>query len=105
MKSRGLALVVLIFASFLDLMDATVVNVALPSIQAHLRASSAALEWIVGGYTLAFALVLITGGRLGDIYGRQRLFLCGVGGFTATSLAAALAANADMLVISRLLQG
>lgn len=102
---RGLAMVVLIFASFMDLMDATVVNVALPAIDTHLHASPAQLEWIVGGYTLTFAVLLITGGRLGDIYGRQRLFLVGVGGFTLASLVAALAPDAAVLVGARLAQG
>jgi MFS family permease len=70
--NRGLAMSVLIFASFMDLLDATIVNVALPSIQADLGATGAQLEWVVGGYLLAFAVLIITGGRLGDIFGRQR---------------------------------
>ena len=81
--NRGLAMGVLIFASFMDLLDATIVNVALPSIQADLGATGAQLEWVVGGYLLAFAVLMITGGRLGDIFGRQRMFVIGVVGFTA----------------------
>ncbi len=62
---------VLIFASFMDLMDATIVNVALPSIRTDLDATGAQLEWVVGGYLLAFAVLMITGGRLGDMLGRR----------------------------------
>lgn len=102
---RGLAMLVLVFASFMDLMDATVVNVALPSIDMTLQATPAQLEWIVGGYSLTFAVLLITGGRLGDIYGRQRLFLVGVAGFTGASLVAATAPSAGVLVAARLVQG
>src|SRR4051812_50212400 len=69
---RGLAMSVLIFASFMDLLDATIVNVALPSIQTDLDASGSQLEWVVGGYLLAFAVLMITGGRLGGIAGRRR---------------------------------
>jgi EmrB/QacA subfamily drug resistance transporter len=78
---------------------------ALPSIQQDLHAGYAALQWVAAGYTLAFALVLITAGRLGDILGRKRLFLVGVAGFTAASLACAVAQSPAMLVASRVLQG
>ena len=70
-EKRGLAMGVLIFASFMDLLDATIVNVALPSIRSDLDASGAQLEWVVGGYLLAFAVLMITGGRLGDMFGRR----------------------------------
>jgi EmrB/QacA subfamily drug resistance transporter len=96
---------VLIFASFMDLLDTTIVNVALPSIGTDLDASPAHLEWIVGGYTLAFAVVLITGGRLGDIIGRKTMFLVGVAGFTAASLAASVAQDGNVLVGARIVQG
>ncbi len=66
MKFRWLAVVVLLVASFMDLLDTTIVNVALPSIQEDLDASSAQLVWMVSGYVLSFAVLLITGGRLGD---------------------------------------
>jgi len=105
MKHRNLAMFVLIFASFMDLLDVTIVNVALPSMRTSLDASAAHLEWIVSGYMLAFAVVLITGGRLGDIAGRRTVFLVGVTGFTAASLAASLATNGDMLVATRVVQG
>ena len=89
----------------MDLLDTTIVNVALPAIQESLDASTAQLEWIVSGYVLSFAVVLITAGRLGDIFGRKRLFLVGVSGFTLASASCAGAISGDMLVVSRLLQG
>jgi EmrB/QacA subfamily drug resistance transporter len=89
----------------MDLLDTTIVNVALPAIQEDLHASAAQLEWIVSGYVLAFATVLITMGRLGDLYGRKRIFLIGVVGFTLASALAAFAPTADVLVISRFVQG
>src|SRR4051794_41985120 len=71
------------FALFMIMLDNTVVNVALPSIQRSLHASLSGLEWTVNAYTLSFAVLLVTGGRLGDIFGRRRMFLFGVGGFAA----------------------
>ena len=102
---RGLAMGVLIFASFMDLMDATIVNVALPSIRADLGATGAQLEWVVGGYLLAFAVLMITGGRLGDIVGRRRVFVLGVLGFTAGSALACLAPTIGVLLAARVVQG
>ncbi|MGA9747315.1 MAG: DHA2 family efflux MFS transporter permease subunit [Nocardioides sp.] len=96
---------VLLFASFMDLMDATIVNVALPSVQTGLSADASQLEWVVSGYLLAFAALLITGGRLGDIWGRRRVFLVGVVGFTLASLLAGLAGSATELVAFRVAQG
>lgn len=104
-KFRWLAVVVLLVASFMDLLDTTIVNVALPSIQEDLGASSAQLVWIVSGYVLSFAVLLITGGRLGDRYGRKTIFNVGVFGFTLASIGCAFAQTADGLVISRLVQG
>ena len=104
-RARTIAVTVLFLATFMDLLDTTIVNVALPSIQTDLEASSSQLEWIVSGYVLAFAVVLITTGRLGDIYGRKRVFLIGVAGFTLASATAGVAPTADVLVISRLVQG
>jgi MFS family permease len=74
-----LALVVVLVAGFMDLLDVTIVNVAIPTILKDLDAAYAQIEWIVAGYVLGFAAVLITGGRLGDIFGRKRLFLAGLG--------------------------
>ena len=105
MRFRKLAVVVLLFASFMDLLDTTIVNVALPSIEEDLSATSAQLEWIVSGYILSFAVLIITGGRLGDIFGRKRLFLIGVAGFTLASASCAAATSGEMLVVSRLVQG
>lgn len=105
MKFRWIAVVVLLIASFMDLLDTTIVNVALPSIQEDLDASSSQLVWIVSGYVLSFAVLLITGGRLGDRYGRKNIFNLGVFGFTLASIGCAFAQTADLLVISRLIQG
>jgi EmrB/QacA subfamily drug resistance transporter len=102
---RWLALTVVLAAGFMDLLDVTIVNVAVPSILRDLRAAYTQIEWIVAGYVLGFAAVLITGGRLGDIFGRKRLFLVGVGGFTIASALCGLAQNPAMLIGARFLQG
>jgi EmrB/QacA subfamily drug resistance transporter len=93
------------FALFMVMLDNTVVNVALPSIQRDLDAHISELEWIVNGYTLTFAVLIATGGRLGDIFGRRRMFLTGVIIFALTSATAGLAQNAEMLIASRAVQG
>jgi EmrB/QacA subfamily drug resistance transporter len=105
MKFRWLAVSVLLVASFMDLLDTTIVNVALPSIQEELNATSSQLVWIVSGYVLSFAVLLITSGRLGDRYGRKTIFIIGVLGFTLASIGCAFAPTADALVISRIVQG
>ena len=102
---RALATGILIFAAFMDLVDVTIVNVALPAIREDLHATPAHLEWVLSGHTLTFAVLLITGGRLGDNVGRRTMFLLGVGGFTAASLAACLAGSGDLLVAARVAQG
>lgn len=102
---RGAALGVLIFASFMDLLDTTIAQVALPTIGAELRATPAQLEWTLSGYLLAFAVLLVTGGRLGDRFGRRTVFLVGVSGFTLASAAASAAWSGDALVAARVLQG
>src|SRR6187200_1810591 len=102
---RGLATGILIVAAFMDLVDVTIVNVALPSIRTDLHATSAHLEWVLSGYTLAFAVLLITGGRLGDNLGRRTMFLVGVAGFTAASLGACLAGTGETLLLFRVVQG
>ncbi len=89
----------------MDLVDVTIVNIAIPSIQQETGASVAAIQWITAGYALAFAAGLITGGRLGDIYGRKRLFLIGIGGFTLASALCGFAGGPEMLVAARILQG
>jgi EmrB/QacA subfamily drug resistance transporter len=93
------------FALFMIMLDNTVVNVALPTIQKDLGASISGLEWTINGYTLSFAVLLATGGRLGDIFGRRRMFLFGVVIFALSSATAGFAPDATALVISRVVQG
>jgi EmrB/QacA subfamily drug resistance transporter len=93
------------FALFMIMLDNTVVNVALPSIQRDLGASISGLEWTINGYTLSFAVLLATGGRLGDIFGRRRMFLFGVVVFALSSATAGLAQSSTDLVVSRVVQG
>ncbi len=104
-RARTIALWVILLAFFMDILDTTIVNVAIPSIQANLGASYSSIQWIVAGYSLTFALFLITGGRLGDIYGYRTLFILGMAGFTVASLLSGLASTTAMLIASRLLQG
>src|SRR5437016_7761505 len=84
-NSRWWTLGAMCFALFMVMLDNTVVNVALPSIQRSLHASLSSLEWTVNAYTLTFAVLMVTGGRLGDIFGRRRAFLSGVVLFAASS--------------------
>jgi EmrB/QacA subfamily drug resistance transporter len=98
-------LVVVCFAQFMVILDATIVNVALPSIQRDLHFSAADLQWVINGYTLAFGGFLLLGGRAGDLVGRRRIFLAGVLVFSAASLLNALSTSAEMLVAARALQG
>jgi EmrB/QacA subfamily drug resistance transporter len=102
---RWAAFAVLLIAGFMDILDGTIVFVALPSMAADLGASFETMEWVIAGYTLAFAVTLITGGRLGDIYGRKRVFLIGVTGFVVASVAAGLAPTVEALIVSRVAQG
>jgi EmrB/QacA subfamily drug resistance transporter len=98
-------LVLVCLAQFMVILDATVVNVALPSIQHDLGLSEANLQWIVNAYTLLFGGFLLLGGRAGDLLGRKRLFLAGVVVFTVASLLDGLSASSGMLIGSRALQG
>lgn len=102
---RWLILTVVLIAEVMDLLDGTIVNVAAPTIRGDLGASSTALQWIVGGYPLAIAVGLITGGRLGDLFGRKRMFLLGCLGFTIASALCAAAPSTGALIAARLLQG
>ncbi|MET0265087.1 MAG: MFS transporter [Duganella sp.] len=104
-RRRQLALVAVALAFVMDLLDTTIVNVAIPSIASTIGADRAALEWIIAGYATAFAVLLIVGGRLGDSYGYRRMFLLGITLFTVTSLACGLAPDALTLQIARVLQG
>ncbi|HEY6424957.1 MAG TPA: MFS transporter [Pseudonocardiaceae bacterium] len=99
------ALGVVLVGAFLAIVDFFIVNVALPSMGTGLHASSSALELVVAGYGVTYALVLVTGGRLGDMYGRRRLFVVGLGAFTVTSLLCGLAPTEETLVAFRVLQG
>jgi EmrB/QacA subfamily drug resistance transporter len=102
---RWFVFAVVIAANVMDLMDATIVNIAGPSIRAALGGSASTLQWLPAGYTLAFAVFLITGARLGDMFGRRRLFLIGSAGFTVMSAACAAAPTMEMLIAFRVLQG
>jgi EmrB/QacA subfamily drug resistance transporter len=104
-KQRSIALVIVALAFVMDLLDATIVNVAIPSIQANIHATYAAIQWIVAGYSMAFAILLITGGRLGDIFGYKKIFLVGTCGFTIASLLNGITPNDSVLIASRILQG
>jgi EmrB/QacA subfamily drug resistance transporter len=102
---RWAALAVVLAAGFMQLVDISIVNVAIPSIQRDLDATYSQIQWVLAGYQLAFAVMLITGGRLGDIYGRKRLFMIGMSGFTLASALCGLAQSPEMLIGSRVLQG
>jgi EmrB/QacA subfamily drug resistance transporter len=102
---RWWVVAVVLAANVMDLMDATIVNVAGPSIRSALGGSTSTLLWLSAGYTLAFAVFLITGARLGDMYGRRRLFLIGSAGFTLMSAACAAAPSPSVLIVFRVLQG
>ena len=102
---RWLTLAILLLAAFMNLLDVSIVNIAIPSIQRDLNASYADVQWALAGYTLAYALVLITGGRLGDMFGRKRLFLIGVTGFTIMSALCGAAQSPGMLIACRVVQG
>jgi EmrB/QacA subfamily drug resistance transporter len=104
-RSRWIALVVLCTGMLMIVLDMTIVNVALPSIQADLGFSQPGLAWVVNAYLIAFAGLLLLAGRLGDLAGRRNVFLAGLGVFTLASLLCGLAANQDMLVAARFLQG
>ena len=100
-----LVLVLVCMAQFMVILDATIVNVALPSIQRDLEMSDADLQWIVNAYTLVFGGFLLLGGRAGDLVGRKRIFLVGVVIFSAASLLNGLAPNSEFLIVARGLQG
>src|SRR6478609_11429647 len=102
---RWWILALILAVECMDLLDGTIVNVAAPTIRADLGVTLSALQWIAGGYALTFAIGLVTGGRLGDIYGRRRLFLIGVAGFTTASALCGLASSPEVLIAFRLLQG
>jgi EmrB/QacA subfamily drug resistance transporter len=96
---------VILVASFMDLLDVTIVAVAAPDIQSSLGASPAQLQWMIGAYALSLGAALITGGRIGDQYGRRRTFLIGLAAFVVASAACALAPTAGALIAMRVVQG
>ncbi|GAA5233540.1 MFS transporter [Verticiella sediminum] len=104
-RAPWLGLAVLLLAGFVTIFDLFVVNVAIPSMQVGLGASFAQIGFIVAGYELAFGVLLITGGRLGDLFGRRRLFVFGMAGFTLASTLCGLAPSAGFLIGARVLQG
>jgi EmrB/QacA subfamily drug resistance transporter len=104
-RSRWIALVVVCCAQFMSVVDATIVNVALPSIQRSLRFSQQDLTWVVNSYLISYGSFLLLAGRLGDLIGRRRVFLVGVAVFTLASAACGLATSSGMLIAARFVQG
>ena len=102
---RWPAAIVMMAAALMDLIDGTIVNVALPTIRRDLHASGPALEWVISAYLLAFAATLITAGRVGDLIGRKRMFLAGVAAFGLASLACGLSRNPGELIAARAVAG
>jgi EmrB/QacA subfamily drug resistance transporter len=98
-------LAIVLIADVLDLMDSTITNIAAPTIVADIGGGQALIKWLGASYALAMGVLLVIGGRLGDRYGRRRIFLIGIAGFTLASLACGLAADPAMLVAARLVQG
>jgi MFS family permease len=103
--AHWLALTVVLAGAFLPPVDFFIVNVTLPSIHLSLGASPAELQLVISAYSAGYAVLLITGGRLGDLFGRRRLFLIGMAGFTITNLLCGLAATPVQLLSGRTLQG
>ncbi len=104
-RAFPLALLVVLFGTFIDLVDATIVVIAAPAIKADLGASDAQLQWVVAAYTLALGSGLITGGRLGDAVGRRRMFLIGLAAFGVASVLCAISPTPEALIAFRALQG
>ncbi|MDB5554799.1 MAG: drug resistance transporter, drug:H+ antiporter-2 family protein [Rhizobium sp.] len=104
-ERRWIAMSVLLMASFMNMIDITIVNVALPSLQKSLGVSESGIEWVVAGFILAFALGLLPFGRYGDIIGKKKIFLIGVTSFSIASLLCGMAVNVEMLIAARVIQG
>src|SRR5439155_13988482 len=104
-RTKILTLGAMCFALFMAMLDNTVVNVALPKISTDLKAGVSGLQWIIDGYTLLFASLMLTGGTLGDIFGRKKAFLTGLVVFSAGSLICGLAPGVGMLIAGRAIQG
>jgi EmrB/QacA subfamily drug resistance transporter len=103
--TRWAILGIVLAADVLDLLDATITNIAAPTITQDLGGGASLIQWLGASYALALGVLLVLGGRLGDKYGRRRLFLAGLAGFTAASVACGLAVNPETLVAARLTQG
>ena len=99
------ALAIILVATFMILLDISIVNVGIPSIQRELHASFAQVQFVIAGYQLAYGVILITGGRLGDIVGRKRMFMIGVAGFSLASLLCGLSQSGTQIVAARVFQG
>ena len=104
-KFRWFVMAAVIIADVMDLLDATIANLAGPSIRHDLGGSSTTIQWVLAAYTVSFAIGLITSARAGDLIGRRPMFIVGMAGFTVASLACGLAPNADLLIVFRVLQG
>ncbi|MFI6904861.1 MFS transporter [Nonomuraea sp. NPDC050394] len=105
LRRAWLVLAVVVIADIMDVLDSTIASLAGPSIRADLGGGDATVPWVLAAYTAAFALGLVTSGRLGDLVGRRRLFLLGLAGFTLSSLACGLAPGTGILIGARVLQG
>ena len=102
---RWVVLAIVLVAEIMDLLDSTVITIAAPTVRAELGGGTSTMQWWAAGYTLAFGVFMIVGGRLGDIFGRRRVFIVGITGFTLASAACALAPSPDVLIGTRVLQG
>src|SRR6202140_3761793 len=104
-RNLNVALIVIAVAQLMVVLDATIVNIALPSIQRALNFSPTSLEWVVNAYSLTFGGLLLLGGRAGDLFGRRRMFVAGIVVFTLGSLAGGFANSETWLIIARAAQG
>ncbi|MDJ0345194.1 MFS transporter [Streptomyces sp. H10-C2] len=104
-KRRWAVLAVILIADVLDLLDATITNIAAPTISKDLNGGAALIQWLGAAYALSLGVLLVVGGRLGDKYGRRRVFLIGLTGFTVASIACGLAFSPASIIVARLLQG
>jgi len=102
---RWVVLAIVLVAEIMDLLDSTVITIAAPTVRAELGGGTSTMQWWAAGYTLAFGVFMIVGGRLGDVFGRRRVFVVGITGFTLASMACALAPSPDALIATRVLQG
>jgi MFS family permease len=104
-NGKWIGFAVILSAMILNILDSTILNVAAPSIQRDLSLSASALEWIAAAYTLAIAVGLLAGGRLGDAFGRKRMLMTGLVGFVGSSVLCSVAWSSESLIAGRVLQG